>query len=737
MADNTPTVKVYRQRDGFEASIANTPEELNKAATKGYLPKRSVLQNNPQPVSPLADVQRDARGQEVINQYTKPDSDNLGLINKIVGTDVVAHPIEAAAMGGAMLASPFIGPNTGFLSRAALTTLGAGSADAITRKLTGKPQAPLSSLGSGLQYGALPEALMAPPAAMLKRLFTGRLGHIPGGRLPDEAPNPAQLGNAIKEWGQGYYRKLSGPTWQMLKPEIEKLAATDITEIAGGKVSLAELGGKVKEAIKRVGVPAFQAAAKEMKDEMVFQTKGIEVSTIRLKQEASEWLSSAKRLATIETPGVNQGMKPVSKLITSQINKQFEVDAAKELGAGADPAAVKQLAAEMWKIAKEPPKFGRSIAERGDRSKPYAERVIDFVHTQRQIEMQLSQLSPEVRKQVIEQLASGQAQTTPAKTNVLHTMVPPGQIMTLLEDVLKLPDEVPFMTFYEMRSNWLKHSKEPAELIGNRVSGAYSHFAGQATELMDKAVTGDPMASAAYHNFRDNWREGAGVLQDRVLNKLLTAHPEEVAKVIGKGDETTSKEVVRALVGFAEENAKLHPGPETAEAVHKGYQALQNFRDTFIQTKLKEGGGAFGLSQQLRDIGDSALNTLFADKAGKAQLTKVRTIADTLERLESLQDYRIGPLRYHLRSVSPKITGRILKDPMLYEMYLGGLRGFAKSIESPFGRDLMRYSSRISEQSAKYLAQLGRVWWLAEHQMQPLVPSHAETSFDYSSKEQK
>src|SRR6266498_71161 len=279
MAD-TPTIEVFNEAKGTNATIRNTPEELATAKSKGYAP-RQELPPPPLPQSVLHPTDKLA-GQ--VSRMAAVPTGLVGSVGKAVtGSDPIQHPGPAAGVGAAMLASLLMGPELGLAARSAIT----GGSGALGYTAASEHPTLKGAAGTALLAGPGMEIPSSLISKLATRLFTGRLGTLPGGRLPDEPLVPARFGQVASDWSKRYlnFRGVSG---RALKEEITTRAGQDIIDIAQGGGPLAPFGQSVKDTLLDVTKPAFQKIAADMVGDLKMATQGIEVNTLPLQLTAQQ-----------------------------------------------------------------------------------------------------------------------------------------------------------------------------------------------------------------------------------------------------------------------------------------------------------------------------------------------------------------------------------------------------------------------------------------------------------------
>jgi len=302
-----PTVTLY-SKSGKQLTVQNTPQLVAAAKAKGWfeLQPGAVPGGVPPVPKPVSQTDpRVMRGGTFMGRSLMP----VGVAN--TGVDPLSQPETAATTATAMLPASFLGPEVGMLGRAILSS-GAGMLGNMGARLAmGDKQKPAESAESGLLMGFLPELVGKILGWPAKRLLTGKVGRLPGGRLPEEFLTDPE--RTAADWAETHY-DFRGPR-KLLKDEIEAHATRDLVDIAGGPAPLDDLGSDVKETIKRIGAPAFKQIVDDMKGDLRVQTGGKMVDTAALKQEAFRLEQEAKKLSMSGKPRI--GGLP-TKLLTAE-----------------------------------------------------------------------------------------------------------------------------------------------------------------------------------------------------------------------------------------------------------------------------------------------------------------------------------------------------------------------------------------------------------------------------------
>ena len=279
----------------------------------------------------------------------------------------------------------------------------------------------------------------------------------------------------------------------------------------------------------------------------------------------------------------------------------------------------------------------------------------------------------------------------------LTTAAPASGRLAILQDIVKLPDEVPFTTLMQLRTKWMGIGPQTTELLSNEAKGTAKHYVQQVTRDLDDTLRGTP-AMVDWLKFRNFTRKGAEVFESDAIVRALNQEPEKIVQQVGPKDITNAQAMRRAVISYAEK----YGTPAEIREAQRGWRGFQQayIRDQIIAPLH---GDMTQLSKRLEEFKPGVLNTIFSDAKSRVMLSQLRDIGKALEKITPnvrvMHGHEVTTPRAIVGAVPALVISKIAYSPRATRFYLRGLEGLAQASKRP----LVQAGGRAIGQASPYL----------------------------------
>lgn len=318
----------------------------------------------------------------------------------------------------------------------------------------------------------------------------------------------------------------------------------------------------------------------------------------------------------------------------------------------------------------------------------------------------------------------------------LTTAAPASGRLAILQDIVKLPDTVPFTTLMQLRTKWMGIGPQTTELLSNEAKGTAKHYVHRITQDLDATLKGTP-AMVDWLKFRNFTRKGAEVFESDAIVRALNQEPEKVVQQVGPKDITNAQAMRRAVIAYAEK----YGSPEEIRAAQRGWRGFQQayIRDQIIAPLH---GDMTQLTKRLEEFKPGVLNTIFSDARSRVMLSQLREIGKALEKITPnvrvMHGHEVTTPRAIIGAVPALIISRIAYSPKATRFYLRGLAGLAEASSHPIVQAGGRVIGKTSPYLGRALADMVRAYQLAGlYGGADALPAPGEQDFSAAEQEQE
>lgn len=263
----------------------------------------------------------------------------------------------------------------------------------------------------------------------------------------------------------------------------------------------------------------------------------------------------------------------------------------------------------------------------------------------------------------------------------LRTAQPSSGRLAILQDIVKLPDAVPFSVLMQLRTKWMGIGPQMTEILSNEAKGTAKHYVQQVTRELDDRLRGTP-AMIDWLKFRNFTRKGAEVFESDAIVRTLNNEPEKAVNEVGPKDITNALFMRRAVIAYAEK----YGTPAEVREAQRGWRAFQN---TYVRDQILAPlhGDMTQLSRRLDEFKPQVLSTIFSDARSRTLITQLRQIGKAMEHISPdvrvMHGHEVMTVRAYLGAAGAVPIAKVAYSPLATKFYLRGLAGLAKASRRP------------------------------------------------------
>lgn len=288
----------------------------------------------------------------------------------------------------------------------------------------------------------------------------------------------------------------------------------------------------------------------------------------------------------------------------------------------------------------------------------------------------------------------------------------------ILEDIVKMKDQISFADARNLRSKWMGIGPQSTELMSNEAKGTAKHYVQEMTGALDSAVGNDPQAKQVWNMFRNFTRKGAEVFESPAIDQMVNTQPEKVAQLIGAKDHTIALQAKRAIFGYAD----TYGDPKQRAAASRAWDA---FRGVYIRENLLS-GDLKTLSDRLQSLSPGVRRTVFGDVQGKSVMSNLQLIGDAMQRLDQVTERGTGSRWQILRAIPSAWVVKMAYSPEASKYFVRGLNGIMRDSQSAPVRAIGRASSAATPYLGTAAADILRALQIANSIDEATTPKPAE-----------
>jgi hypothetical protein len=300
----------------------------------------------------------------------------------------------------------------------------------------------------------------------------------------------------------------------------------------------------------------------------------------------------------------------------------------------------------------------------------------------------------------------------------LTTAQPASGRLAILQDIVKLPDAVPFSTLMQLRTKWMGIGPQTTELLSNEAKGTAKHYVQRVTQELDDRLRGTP-AMVDWLKFRNFTRRGAEVFESDAIVQALNREPEKAVNQVGPKDITNALRMRRAVVSYAEKYG-------TRDEIQEAQRGWRNFQNTYVRDQILAPlrGDMTRLSERLDEFKPQVLNTIFSDARSRTLITQLRQIGKAMERINQdvrvMHGHEVMTVRAYLGAAGAVPIAKVAYSPTATKFYLRGLAGLAEASRRPTVRAGGRFIEGTSPYLGRAFADIARAYALVGLYKEPL-----------------